>query len=120
MIFRGVFDFLEMPLISSIVIAILWGRNRHIGVWWTLFLMLGFIPGWLTVFSDDIKVDEPSPNSKAKKNTGLAIMGLSSFIAILIYRNRHDILASDIVFFMTLLFWVLRRISWVRASAVPS
>lgn len=53
-------------LISSIAIAILWGRNRQIGVWWTLFLMLG---------------------------------------ALLIYRNRHDIFASDIVFLWLFLFW---------------
>jgi len=89
----------------SLIIAAFWGRTRQTGFWWTLFLMSGFLPGWIIIFNDDIRIDKPAPISEAKKNSGIFIIIMSSFFLWLVYRNRYEIHPSDIVLLTAPLIW---------------
>ena len=60
--------FFAFILLALFAISELFGRAKHIGRWWTFFLLaFGFIPGSIALFNSPSAMEKPTEGSKSHK-----------------------------------------------------
>ena len=60
--------FFAFILLALFAISELFGRAKHIGRWWTFFLLtFGFIPGLIALFNSPSAMEKPTEGSKSHK-----------------------------------------------------
>jgi hypothetical protein len=83
-----VFLQLLLILIPSSIIALLWGRRKHIGGWWSLILCatsipFAMIPGIIAVISSPRATNKPTASNESKIVIGYILTGVGLFQSIL-------------------------------------
>ncbi len=111
----------------SFLFAYFWGRKRQIGFWWSFFLMLGFLPGWMVMLNDHLTETDPKPEkSNEKIIVGIILMMLSTYLLYLLLKdsaekafNEYLILTLTLSWFFGLGYYFFQRGSGVAFNHKP-
>lgn len=105
---------LILSLILFFVIAEFIGRRKHIGFWWSFFLLMGgFINGLIAILLSPSAKKEPTKGTKTHQVFGyisIIFLGIIPLITTIIEIN--SLFSPDLYFQLPNNYWDITRIYW--------